>query len=370
MRARASSPPTIDHEPPEAPPRPGRTDAGAVVGGAGRLHLADHGPDRRARGGQDGLHGGGRRRGEARQRLGRALRPDRPGRPPARGRDRARGVDDPPAAGVEPGREPAYGPARPLPADLVVVDESSMLNLRMMEVLLAGLAESTHVVFVGDADQLPPIGAGRPFDDLIEAGIAPVVRLSQIFRQAARSMITTAAHEINRARRPHLEPGEDQERDFFFIDRPDPGRALATVVEVVAERAPGPLRGRPDPRRPGAGADVPGGGRDRRPQRAPPGPAQPRRPPGARRPLPGRRPSDPDPQLARPRADERLDRLPPQGRSRGGGDSRRHRRRPAEDSLRGDRRRCGSPTRSRSTRPRAARSRSSSPSVTARTRGC
>jgi exodeoxyribonuclease V alpha subunit len=137
-----------------------------------------------------------------------------------------------------PGRDPAYGPARPLPADLVVVDESSMLNLRMIELLLAGLAESTHLVFVGDADQLPPIGAGRPFDDLIEAGIAPVVRLNQIFRQAARSMITTAAHEINRGNPPHLEPGGGQERDFFFIDRPDPQRALDTIVAIVAGRAP------------------------------------------------------------------------------------------------------------------------------------
>ena len=66
----------------------------------------------------------------------------------------------------------------------------------------------------------------------------PVVRLTQIFRQAARSMITTAAHEINRGRPPHLEPAEGQERDFFFIDRANPERALATVVEVVAERAP------------------------------------------------------------------------------------------------------------------------------------
>jgi exodeoxyribonuclease V alpha subunit len=113
-----------------------------------------------------------------------------------------------------------------------------MLNLRLTEVLLGGLAESTHVVFVGDADQLPPIGAGKPFDDLIASGIAPVVRLTQIFRQAARSMITTAAHEINSGRPPHTEPGEGQERDFFFIDRPSPERALSTVVEVVAERAP------------------------------------------------------------------------------------------------------------------------------------
>ncbi len=137
-----------------------------------------------------------------------------------------------------PGRQAAYRAGHPLPVDLVIVDESSMLNLRLMEVLLDGLAESTHVVLVGDADQLPPIGAGKPFEDLIASGIAPVVRLSQIFRQAARSMITTAAHEINHGREPHLEPGPDQDRDFFFIDRTNPERALETVVEVVAERAP------------------------------------------------------------------------------------------------------------------------------------
>jgi exodeoxyribonuclease V alpha subunit len=137
-----------------------------------------------------------------------------------------------------PGREPAFNPSRPLPVDLVVVDESSMLNLRTIDVLLGGLAESTHVVFVGDADQLPPIGAGKPFEDLIASGIAPVVRLSHIFRQAARSMITTAAHAINSGRAPRLEPEEGQHRDFFFIDRPVPERALRTVVEVVSERLP------------------------------------------------------------------------------------------------------------------------------------
>ena len=136
-----------------------------------------------------------------------------------------------------PGGDPGFGPGRPLPVDLVIVDESSMLNLRLAEVLLEGLAETTHIVFVGDADQLPPIGAGKPFEDLIESGAAPVVRLTQIFRQAARSMITTAAHEINRGRPPHLEPGPEQDRDFFFIERPSPERALETVVEVVAERA-------------------------------------------------------------------------------------------------------------------------------------
>jgi exodeoxyribonuclease V alpha subunit len=138
----------------------------------------------------------------------------------------------------QPGREPSFRPGHPLPVDLVIVDESSMLNLRLMLVLLEGLAESTHVVLVGDADQLPPIGAGKPFEDLIASGIVPVVRLSQIFRQAARSMITTAAHEINAGRPPHLEPQGGQDHDFFFIDRPSPERALETVVEVVAERVP------------------------------------------------------------------------------------------------------------------------------------
>jgi exodeoxyribonuclease V alpha subunit len=137
-----------------------------------------------------------------------------------------------------PGREPGFHPGHPLPVGLVVVDESSMLNLRLIEVLLDGLAETTHVVLVGDADQLPPIGAGKPFEDLIAAGVAPVVRLTQIFRQAARSMITTAAHEINQGRTPHLQPQGGQDHDFFFIDRPSPERALETVVEVVAERAP------------------------------------------------------------------------------------------------------------------------------------
>ncbi len=137
-----------------------------------------------------------------------------------------------------PGQEPGFHAGHPLPVDLVIVDESSMLNLHLIEVLLDGLAETTHVVFVGDADQLPPIGAGKPFEDLIDSGAVPVVRLTQIFRQAARSMITTAAHEVNEGRPPHLEPEEDQEHDFFFIDRVVPERALETVVEVVTERAP------------------------------------------------------------------------------------------------------------------------------------
>jgi exodeoxyribonuclease V alpha subunit len=137
-----------------------------------------------------------------------------------------------------PGGEPAHHPGHPHPADLVLVDEASMLNLQIAEVLLAGLADTTHLVLVGDADQLPPIGAGKPFADLIASGIAPITRLSHIFRQAARSMITTAAHAVNEGREPELEPGPDQVHDFFFMDRPNPERAVEAVTSLVAERVP------------------------------------------------------------------------------------------------------------------------------------
>ncbi len=266
-----------------------------------------------------------------------------------------------------PGGDPGFGPGRRLPVDLAIVDESSMLNPRLAEVLLEGLAETTHIVFVGDADQLPPIGAGKPFEDLIDSGVAPVVRLTQIFRQAARSMITTAAHEINQGRTPHLEPGPEQDRDFFFIERPSPERALETVVEVVAERAAESFRSRPDPRGADAGADVPRAGRDRRAERAPPGAPQPRRQEGDRRALPDRRPADPDPQLPRAGTDERLDRLPAAATIRDeeqivvdtdeGGT--------LVMPLLGDGDPETAPTRSPSTRRRAARCRWSSPFATA-----
>ena len=137
-----------------------------------------------------------------------------------------------------PGGEPTHHAGHPHPAGLVLVDEASMLNLQLCEMLLAGVAETAHLVLVGDADQLPPIGAGKPFADLIESRLAPITRLTHIFRQAARSMITTAAHAVNEGREPALEPGPDQERDFFFMDRPNPARALEAVTSLVAERVP------------------------------------------------------------------------------------------------------------------------------------
>ena len=228
-------------------------------------------------------------------------------------------------------RSPGHHAGHPHAADVVLVDEASMLNLQICEVLLAGLAETTHIVLVGDADQLPPVGAGKPFGDLIAADIAPITRLTHVFRQAARSMIITAAHAVNEGRDPDLEPGPDQERDFFFMDRPNPAHAVEAVTSLVAERVPDGLG--LDPVRdvqvlaPMYKTPVGIDALNAALQAAP----EPQRRARRQGPLPRRRPPDPDPQLARARPDERLDLLPRRGRPRRGGRRRRDRRRRDDD---------------------------------------
>ena len=96
-----------------------------------------------------------------------------------------------------PGEGPLRGSGYPVECDLLVVDESSMLSLEVAAMLLDAVADGTHVVLIGDADQLPPVGAGKPFADLIDSGAVPVARLTHVFRQAARSLIVQAAHAIN-----------------------------------------------------------------------------------------------------------------------------------------------------------------------------
>jgi len=135
-----------------------------------------------------------------------------------------------------PGSEPAYKPGRPLPLDLLIVDEASMINLQMAEVLLGGIGLDTHIVLVGDADQLPPVGAGKPFADLLESGLVPATRLTHVFRQAAQSMIITAAHEVNQGRAPHLTPEPGQQQDFHLVERVGGSQVKRAVVEMVAER--------------------------------------------------------------------------------------------------------------------------------------
>ena len=108
----------------------------------------------------------------------------------------------------------------------------------MLVTLLRAVGDGTHVVLVGDADQLAPVGAGRPFAELVESGAVPVARLTRIFRQAAGSMIVQGAHAVRTGRLPSFVAGEGMRRDLFLVERSDPRDALREVVSLAAERLP------------------------------------------------------------------------------------------------------------------------------------
>jgi exodeoxyribonuclease V alpha subunit len=125
----------------------------------------------------------------------------------------------------------------PIPGtDVLIVDEASMLSVRLAEALFAAVGPRTHVLLVGDVDQLAPVGPGRVLDDLIECGRVPVVRLTEIFRQAARSLIVRAAHAVNEGKPPPTTAGPDDVRDFFVIARTDPAAIFNEVCDIAATR--------------------------------------------------------------------------------------------------------------------------------------
>ncbi len=125
----------------------------------------------------------------------------------------------------------------PLEAGAVVVDEASMLDLPMADALADAIAPGTRLILVGDVDQLESVGPGAVLRDVIASGAVPCVRLRQIFRQAARSLIVTNAHRINEGQ-PPLAPPDGAKADFFIVERRDPERARATILELVTTRIP------------------------------------------------------------------------------------------------------------------------------------
>jgi exodeoxyribonuclease V alpha subunit len=127
----------------------------------------------------------------------------------------------------------------PIPGtDVLIVDEASMLSVRLAEALFAAVGPRTHVLLVGDVDQLAPVGPGRVLDDLIESGRVPVVRLTEIFRQAARSLIVRAAHAVNAGKPPPTAAGPDDLRDFFVIARNGAHAIRDEVVSLATTRLP------------------------------------------------------------------------------------------------------------------------------------
>ena len=123
----------------------------------------------------------------------------------------------------------------PLETDAVIVDEMSMVDLQLMSALLAALRPGTRLIMVGDPDQLPSVGAGNVFSDLIRSELVPLVSLHDIFRQAEQSAIVRAAHSVNNGFMPEL---KNKEGDFFFMSRRESDRAASTVAELCAARLP------------------------------------------------------------------------------------------------------------------------------------
>lgn len=126
----------------------------------------------------------------------------------------------------------------PLPTDLVVVDESSMIDVPLFYNLLKAIPDNAGLVMVGDVDQLPSVGPGQVLADLINSQVFPVVRLTEIFRQAAESRIIVNAHRINCGQMPLLWKAGEPECDFYVKQTDDPEEILSTTVDMVADRLP------------------------------------------------------------------------------------------------------------------------------------
>ncbi len=141
--------------------------------------------------------------------------------------------------GFTPGEGFKYNPGNPLQIDMLVVDEASMLDLYLANSLVKALQPGTHLLLVGDVDQLPSVGAGDVLRDVIDSDLAPITRLNVIFRQAAHSHIITNAHRINQGQMP-IFPAASEESggDFFLFPAETPEEAANWVEEVTCQRIP------------------------------------------------------------------------------------------------------------------------------------
>ncbi len=123
----------------------------------------------------------------------------------------------------------------PLDADAVIVDESSMIDIQLMDALLQAISPGTRLILVGDANQLPSVGPGNVLRDILASDMIPSIRLTEIFRQAAESLIVVNAHKINNGEYPDL---NEREKDFFFLRRKSEHEMLSTILDLVTRRLP------------------------------------------------------------------------------------------------------------------------------------
>src|SRR4051794_3986927 len=129
------------------------------------------------------------------------------------------------------------GSDNPLECELLVIDETSMVDIMLMQALMKAVPDNAALLIVGDIDQLPSVGPGQVLADVIASGAVPVVRLTEVFRQAAQSRIITTAHRINQGSIPDLSK-PDGDSDFYFVQADDPETAVARIIELVKTRIP------------------------------------------------------------------------------------------------------------------------------------
>ncbi len=128
-----------------------------------------------------------------------------------------------------------YNESNPLPFDVIIMDEVSMVDIQLMYAFLRAVKRGARVIFSGDADQLPSVGPGNVLRDIIDSGIAPVIHLSRIFRQAQESLIVMNAHKINCGEMPDV---DSHDKDFFFLARPSSESVCQTVIDLYKNRLP------------------------------------------------------------------------------------------------------------------------------------
>jgi exodeoxyribonuclease V alpha subunit len=126
----------------------------------------------------------------------------------------------------------------PLECDLLVVDETSMIDVMLMQALMRAIPDNAALLIVGDIDQLPSVGPGQILADIIASAAVPVVRLTEVFRQAAKSRIITSAHRINQGLIPDLSKPGKTDSDFYFVPADDPETAVLRIIELVNTRIP------------------------------------------------------------------------------------------------------------------------------------
>lgn len=124
----------------------------------------------------------------------------------------------------------------PVDADMVIIDEASMMDIRLMRNLLLAIKPQTGVIFVGDVDQLPAVGPGNVLSDIIGSGIVPVIELKKIYRQEGESLIIYNAHKVRDGQFPYI--GKPKNNDFFFIEKNEPEEVVDLILNLLTQRIP------------------------------------------------------------------------------------------------------------------------------------